>query len=61
MVNAGVGVAIVPEAVVEHRSAYVNFKPLNAEGAHIELYMLLPKNPLPAIEKMRKILESQRI
>jgi DNA-binding transcriptional LysR family regulator len=60
MVSAGVGVAIVPEAVVERRSAYVNFKPLNAQGAQIELYMLLPKRPQPAIGKLRGILESQR-
>lgn len=60
MVRAGVGVAIVPEAVAEHRSAYVNFRPLNAMGAQIELYMLLPEQPLPAISKLRGILDTQK-
>lgn len=60
MVRAGVGVAIVPEAVSEPPSAYVNFRPLKAQGAQIELYMLLPKQPLPAINKLCSILDVQR-
>lgn len=60
MVRAGVGVGIVPAAVAEHGSAYVNFRPLNAAGAQIELYMLLPKEPLPAINKLCTILNRQR-
>lgn len=61
MVRAGCGVAIVPEAVAEPQSAYVNFRPLRATGAQIELYMLFPTKPLPAITNLRDILDSQRI
>ena len=60
MVRAGVGVAIVPEAVAEPQSAYVDFRPLRAAGAEIELYILLPSLPLPAITKLQGILDEQR-
>lgn len=60
MVRAGVGVAIVPEAVTEPRSIHVTFKPLDAHGAHIELYMLLPKRIPTAISRLRAILHAQR-
>lgn len=60
MVRAGVGVAIVPEAVAEPQSAYVDFRPLHAVGAEIELYMLLPSLLLPTILKLQGILDDQR-
>jgi len=60
MVRAGVGVAIVPKAVAEPQSAYVDFRPLRAAGAEIELYMLLPSNPIPAITNLLDILDEQR-
>lgn len=60
MVHAGVGVAIVPKAVVDPRSDYVNFKPLKAQGAEIELYMLLPERLSPAIENLLAIMSAQR-
>jgi DNA-binding transcriptional LysR family regulator len=59
MVRAGVGVAIVPEAVAEHSSRYVVYRPFNAKKAYIELYLLLPKEPMPSILNLCNILKNQ--
>ncbi|AWK84840.1 LysR substrate-binding domain-containing protein [Azospirillum thermophilum] len=53
LVGAGAGIAVVPAAVARHRSHYIVFRPLTDRDAEVELFLLLPPNPVPTAWNLR--------
>lgn len=60
LVGAGAGIALVPTTVAQARSRYVVFRALNDHGADVELFQLLPADPVPTAERLSALLMHAR-